>query len=46
MQKLIAQHPEHFSNENQLTPLLTKLSRFHHIQEYIVNSGWNLIIYP
>ena len=37
MQKRIAQHPEHFSNANQLTPLLTNLSRFHRIHEFIEN---------
>ena len=37
MQKRIAQHSEHFSTANQLTPLLTRLSRFHRIQELIEN---------
>jgi hypothetical protein len=37
MQKRIAQHPEHFSNADQLTPLLTNLSRFHRIHEVIEN---------
>ena len=35
MQKRIAQQPGHFSNANQLTALLTNLSRFHRVQEYI-----------
>ncbi len=35
MQKRIAQHPERFSREKQLTDLLTNLSGFHRIQEFI-----------
>ena len=37
MQKRIAQQPGHFSNANQLTALLTNLSRFHRVQEYIID---------
>jgi len=35
MQKRIAQHPERFSRAKQLTDLLTNLSGFHRIQEFI-----------
>ena len=39
MQKRIEQYPGHFSNANQLTSLLTSLSRFHRIQKFI-ESFW------
>jgi len=39
MQKRIAQHPERFSKAKQLTDLLTNLSGFHRIQEFI-ESFW------
>jgi len=35
MQKRIAQHPERFSRAKKLTDLLTNLSGFHRIQEFI-----------
>jgi len=37
MQKLVEQSSAHFTNANQLTTLLTNLSRFHHIHEFIEN---------
>jgi hypothetical protein len=37
MQKRITQRPEDFNNANQLIPLLTNLSHFYRIQEFIEN---------
>lgn len=37
MQKRIEEHPDNFTNAGQLSSMLTKLSRFHRIQEFIEN---------